>query len=165
MMQTTMTLAPPALSSVLQVRSPHTQGMSKKSSVLPEVLKSYPALDKLTWLYVRDHPGTIHVHDMADHYGHHFQTMAASLRLLRANGLVIATKEGGLVPGEGREAGAYRVATTEELQRAKPYDPAMKAKGKAASAMASRAETSDETSTAARPARRRKEGGDSGEQH
>lgn len=89
---------------------------------LPEVLKSYPALDKLTWLYVRDHPGTIHVQDMADYYGHHFQRMATSLRRLKQSGLVIATREGGLVPGAGREAGAYRVADEGELQRAAPYD-------------------------------------------
>ncbi|MBB5378730.1 hypothetical protein HNQ07_004237 [Deinococcus metalli] len=137
--------------------------MSKTSLALPEVLKSYPALDKLTYLYVRDHPGIIHVQDMVDHYGHHFQTMAASLRLLRANGLVIATKEGGLVPGEGREAGAYRVATAEELQRAQVYDPAMKAKGKAASTRASRMEAPGET-MGARTARRQKGQSDTGEQ-
>lgn len=136
---------PPELS---QVNFLHTQRMSQDSTALPEVLKSYPALDKLTWIYVRDHPGIIHVQDMADHYGHHFQTMAASLRLLRQNRLVIATKEGGLVPGEGREAGAYRVATIAELQGAKPYDPAMKARGKTATALARQGTTQPEDAAA-----------------
>ncbi|WP_157449180.1 hypothetical protein [Deinococcus peraridilitoris] len=128
--------------------------MPHKSGILPEVLKSYPALDKLTWLYVRDHPGTLHVQDMADHYGHHFQTMAASLRLLKQNGLVIETKEKTFSPGEGRDAGAYRVATDEELAHAKPYDATMKARGKNAAAMANRGTSSSEGT--ARPDRRKK---------
>lgn len=145
-----------------KVSFPHTQGMPRKP--LPEVLKSYPALDKLTWIYVRDNPGTIHVQDMAEYYGHHFQTMAASLRLLKQNGLVVATKEGEFTPGEGRVAGAYRVATAEELTHAKPYDATMKARGKNAAVMAGRGSSTREGAevegAVARAPRRRKGTGD-----
>ncbi|WP_291432058.1 hypothetical protein [Deinococcus sp.] len=97
-----------------------------KSSPIPDVLKSYSALDKLTWLYVREHPGKLYVQDLVDAYGHHYQTFSESLQLLRQVGLIVTLREGGMVGRGGREAGEYRVATGDELSSVPTYTPSMK---------------------------------------
>lgn len=107
-------------------RARHTRAMSEKSSPIPDVLKSYSALDKLTWLYVRDHPGKLYVQDLVDAYGHHYQTFSESLQLLRQVGLIVTLREGGMVGRGGREAGEYRVATGDELSSVPIYTPSMK---------------------------------------
>ncbi|GGR61090.1 hypothetical protein GCM10008959_23730 [Deinococcus seoulensis] len=107
-------------------RARHTRVMSEKAFPIPDVLKSYSALDKLTWLYVREHPGKLYVQDLVDAYGHHYQTFSESLQLLRQVGLIVTVREGGMVGRGGREAGEYRVATGDELSSVPTYTPAMK---------------------------------------
>ena len=107
-------------------RARHTRSMSEKAFPIPDVLKSYSALDKLTWLYVREHPGKLYVQDLVDAYGHHYQTFSESLQLLRQVGLIVTVREGGMVGRGGREAGEYRVATGDELSSVPTYTPSMK---------------------------------------
>lgn len=120
-----LTHAPPGPG--LSGRPPHTGGMPRPPlsfpDTLPEVLKTYPALAQLVWLYVYAHPGEIPLEDVSTYYGHHYQTTAANMRLLVRNGLVIVVQQGKMIPLQGREAATYRVAEGDELERAAPYTP------------------------------------------